>query len=362
MAMRSLGKPKTLVVTSRVPLIKQWAEEMGWAENVEYMCIQSAYKHNGEYDLVIVDEIHRSLSATYRQIFVNVKCEYILGLTATVPHEPQAKEYLNEVCPIIYEKHLDEIVTEGILPQFRIHNVGVPLVGKEKAKYKLFSTQFEIATIELSKHRLKDPSLSDRYKNVFDLARDFKDSNIKSNLRDAAKRFWSGMSMRKLVVYNNSEKFKVALSIIDLFPNKRWLLFTKSIDAAEELAKLIGHDAKVYHSKMKKHHRDYVLEEYRKGTFNKLVAVDALNEGLSVDDVDAAICLSGVSTILTNTQQLGRLLRYKDGKYPLFFNLFSIDTVEKNWVEAKTIKAGLAKYTTQWNTFQDLKGLDSQSS
>lgn len=219
--MKSFGKPKTLVVTSRVPLIKQWAEEMGWPSNVEYMCIQSAYKHKGEYDLLIVDEIHRSLSPSYRQLFTNVRADYVLGLTATKPEDPETLKFLNKVCPVVYEKRLDEIVEQGILPKFAIFNIGVPLVGKEKAKYTLFSNQFEIAAIELSKHRLKDPSLSQKYKSAFDLAKDFKDSAIKSSLRDAAKRFWSGMTMRKFVVYNNSEKVRAAIEIMNFYPKKK---------------------------------------------------------------------------------------------------------------------------------------------
>lgn len=101
----------------------------------------------------------------------------------------------------------------------------------------------------------------------------------------------------------------------------------------------------VYHSKMKTQTRELVLSRFKGNEFNILIAVDALNEGIDVVDVDAAICLSGVSTELTNTQQIGRLLRQKEGKKrPIFINLYSRNSVEKGWVEKKTVGAGLGKY------------------
>lgn len=102
---------------------------------------------------------------------------------------------------------------------------------------------------------------------------------------------------------------------------------------------------KVYHSKMNTADRASVLQEFKDNVFKILISVDALNEGVDVVDVDAAICLSGVSTELTNTQQIGRLLRQKEGKKkPIFINLVSANTVEKAWVEKKTVGAGLGKY------------------
>jgi superfamily II DNA or RNA helicase len=107
---------------------------------------------------------------------------------------------------------------------------------------------------------------------------------------------------------------------------------------------------KLYHSKLKKDERINILREFNEGLFNILIGVDALNEGINIPDIDGAICLSGVSTELTNTQQLGRILRYQEGKRrPLFVNFFTDKTVEKNWVEDKTVKAGL-KSVTKWIT------------
>lgn len=154
--------------------------------------------------------------------------------------------------------------------------------------------------------------------------------------------------MRKAVVYNNSEKIPVARRIIEDNPGRIWLLFTKTTDFAEATSKEIK-GSKVYHSKMKLEDRERVLQEFKDGLFNVLVAVDALNEGLDVQAADSAICLSGVSTQLANFQQTGRILRPKEGKKPVFINLYTENTVEKGWVEKKTLQSGLAKFTT-WSS------------
>lgn len=106
----------------------------------------------------------------------------------------------------------------------------------------------------------------------------------------------------------------------------------------------------IYHSKMKAQERTDVLSRFKENEFNILIAVDALNEGVDIVDADAAICLSGVSTELTNTQQQGRIIRPKEGKKrPIFINLYSRNTVEKGWVDKKTVGTGLGKYV-KWIT------------
>ena len=97
--------------------------------------------------------------------------------------------------------------------------------------------------------------------------------------------------------------------------------------------------SKVYHSQLKTIEREDILNKFGENEFRILIAVDALNAGLNVPDTDSAICAAGISTELTNTQQLGRLSRksYKD-KVSLFINLYAKGTVEETWVKNKTEK------------------------
>lgn len=96
-------------------------------------------------------------------------------------------------------------------------------------------------------------------------------------------------------------------------------------------------ESAIYHSKMNHKEREKVLEDFENNVIKRLIAVDALNAGLNIPDTDSAICVSGVSTELTQIQQLGRVQRRTDdNKHSVFINLFSKDTIEESWVEKKT--------------------------
>lgn len=82
--------------------------------------------------------------------------------------------------------------------------------------------------------------------------------------------------------------------------------------------------------------REQVLADFGESKFKYLIAVDALNAGLNVPDIDSAICISGVSTELVAVQQRGRVARYAEGKAAIFINLYGEDTIEKSWVKNKT--------------------------
>jgi len=225
MAYRSFEKPpKTLVITSRVPIVHQFqklfSEQLGNTDGIDYLCIQSAYKYVSEYDLVIVDEVHRALSPEYRKVFQNIKTKNLLCLTATVPDDEEYQEFLNSVAPICYEKHLMEVVEKGILPKFSIYNLQVPLAKELQGKYRVFDNNFNLANIRLSKMRAQDPILSYKYKSVFDIARTEQKSTNKELAR-ACSDYWASMQLRKMVVYNNTTKITVARDIIEKFGPER---------------------------------------------------------------------------------------------------------------------------------------------
>lgn len=296
---------------------------------------------------MIVDEIHTSLSPVYSQVFKNIKYSQVLGLTATEPSSEEAMKILNEVCPIIYKKTLKEIAkTEGIIANTTTFNLPIKLDRRDKAKYNLFNEQFQRATMQIS--MMKKDLLSDDVafkevlaKSVFDVANFFGRKKIKDlspefhGLQKASKAYWNAMTMRKWVCYSAESKIPTVLEILKKYPERKWILFNKSINFAELLSEKIPKSI-VYHSKMKTEEREKVLQSFAESKSTILICVDALNAGLNVPDTDSAICISGVSTELVGVQQQGRIGRYIPGKNAIFINLYSQDTVEKSWLQSKT--------------------------
>lgn len=341
MAYQDLGRPKTLVVTSRLPILNQWKEVMV-GTNIKFMCIQSAYKHTGSYDLVIIDEVHRALSPKYREVFKNIKTKKLLCLTATLPDEAEYVEFLTKIAPVVYEKKLKDALGDDMVPQFEIYNLAVPLHRTISGKYKLFDGKFTQSMIKLTRYLMDDPKLKSKYKNVFELAQAAQWHKFDKELQSVCKSYWAGMTMRKQLVYSNPAKLNAVKQIIEhMGKNRKWIIFTKSITFAKHLQEYLGGETAIYHSKLKPIERELNLIAFEQNQFNILIAVDALNEGLNVSQVDAAICAAGVSTELTNSQQLGRIIRPEKGKKPVFINLYTEGTVEKTWVEKKLKSSGL---------------------
>ncbi len=329
---------KVLIVVPTTVLLEQWKEEIikfygdSLLHKIQIVCIQTAYKNTYETDLLILDEIHTTLSPEYKKIYINVKTKQILGLTATIPEDEDYKKTLAEECPVIYIKTVNEIVSK-VVSNYQIYNLEVKLNRKDGAKYRTFDNEFKRAQMELGIIKSRDETLKDKL--IFDIAKENCTKKEKSPIVMYSKKFWSSMTMRKWVCYEAESKIDYVVDIIKKFPNRKWIIFNKSIKFAETLKSHIDNSV-VYHSKMKEDERKIVLKNFENGTFSILIAVDALNAGLNVPDVDSAICVSGVSTELTNVQQLGRIIRFRDNKLALFINLYSSNTVEENWVKSKT--------------------------
>ncbi len=328
--------PTTILRDSHWPKeFKKWKYQKEFKKNVDIMCIKSAVKVNKSYDLIIVDEIHRTLSKEYIKIH-SIPFAFKLGLTATPPHNEEYLKSLGQLCPILYEVKIDKAVEDSAISEFKIFNIPVSLNRKERALYKTYDKLFNNSRTELYRYittyKIKDSS-------VFKLAEDAsKDKEHPAH--SVSKTYWFAMMKRKQIIYNANNKIKMASEIINSQKNKKkWILFTKSIKFCTKLAETLEKREKrkvfIFHSKMSNEERLNVIKRYTKCKSAILCAVDALNEGVSVNDVDAAIVLSGVSTKLVNIQQLGRTVRFVQGKVALFINLYCTDTREKSWVSNK---------------------------
>ena len=188
------------------------------------MCIQSAHKEYSEYDLMIVDEIHTSLSPVYSGIYRNIKTKQRLGLTATPPEDEEAIALLEKECPIVYRKSLKEIdAIGGIIAKTTTYNLPVVFNRKDKAKYNTFNEQFQRATMQIAMLKKDREDLKD--KNVFDIAKEFATKkNITQEdefLQKQAKAYWNAMTMRKWVCYGAESKIDTVVKILEKFPSKK---------------------------------------------------------------------------------------------------------------------------------------------
>ena len=296
------------------------------------LIINSASKKEIECDLLIIDECHRALSPKMRNVFSCIKYKKLLCLTATLPKEQEYVDFLYSVCPLVYKQTMTAVMDmDKVVSDFQVINLETDIDFETKKKYRLFQSQFQQASIELAGLKRITPELFE-FKSLFDIAKTYSNKSEPAEVVKAAKAFWWAMSMRKRVLYENKHKIKVVAELIKKHPDRKWIIFSKSISFADEIAKSLGVDA--YHSKTK--NKDEVMAKFKDGRSNILSTVDAVNEGVDIPEADAAIAVSSVSTELIGVQQLGRISRYLTGKNAIFYNLYVKDTPEERWVRDKT--------------------------
>ena len=146
------------------------------------------------------------------------------------------------------------------------------------------------------------------------------------------------MTLRKHVCFGAENKISTCIKIIEKYPKKKWIIFSKSkkfVDKLHEKLTEQGIKSVSYHSGMSTKQRTAALATARSDDCRVICSATALNAGYNLPSIDAAIIAAGTSTELTNIQQIGRTVRLQENKRALVVNLYADKTQEKKWVENK---------------------------
>ena len=87
------------------------------------------------------------------------------------------------------------------------------------------------------------------------------------------------------------------------------------------LLPLITHETKAKERKL-------ILENFRQGKWPFLVNSRVLNEGVDVPEANVAVIISGTATVREHVQRLGRILRKKDNKTAVLYEIITANTGE----------------------------------
>ncbi len=337
------GKVTTCLIVTPTRILKDdsWVKEIAKLEmqdyNIVLECKQTAYKWTDKnFGVIVVDEVHLALSEIHGEV-LNIECEYMIGLTATLPsHKKDYLDILLEKLPIIFEISLRECIEMGIIQAFDTYNLGLKLNPSERGRYNIFNKMFEKARNEL-RNQVKAYGLD---MTEFEVANEFGKAEHKAHpLHKIAKSYWTSMSMRKWICYRASAKLKTCIQIVEKYPTKRWIIFSKEIEFVENLYEelvSLGIRTVKYHSKMTTPEKESTMLRLESENIQVLVSAEALTTGYNLPELDAAICASGVSTELSGIQAAGRVNRFKEGKRALMINLYCDKTQEEIWVRSRS--------------------------
>ena len=222
------------------------------------------------YDIVVVDEAHHAPAKSYKRVIEKTNPEFLLGLTAT-PWREDDRSMEELFGPVREELTIDVVkaLQEGYLTD---------------VDYRLYCDNIDWEYVpEWSK---KNYSITDLNKNLFIQERDDK-------ILDEFESVWQESRTGRSIIY------------------------CASIDHAKRIAGgLRDRDfgARPLHSGLKNREVERRLRAFRRGDLEVLTAVDMLNEGVDVPEVDIIVFLRVTHSRRIFLQQLGRGLRLAEGK------------------------------------------------
>ena len=321
----------SLIVAPTVELIYQWRDRLIEAFNIDVgiygggekklsfitvSTYDSAYL-NAEYfgnkfRLVVFDEVHHLVSEGYRQIAELNASPFRLGLTATPEREDGKHIDLPLlVGSVVYRRGVKEL-TGSFLSSFRIVRIPVELTSTEKEKYDKLTSIY--------KGFLKSRGLKIRSLN------DFQKFILRSGLDSEARQALLAWHESRIVALNAEGKIKILKDLLAKHRGEKIIIFTEYNDVVHRISRelLIP---EITHKTVGEE-RERTLRMFRDGMFKIIATSKVLEEGIDVPDASVAIIISGTGSRREFIQRLGRILRPKNGKQAVLYEIVTKGTLE----------------------------------
>lgn len=282
--------------------------------------------------LLIADECHRYAAKTFAKA-LRSEFKYRLGLTATYKRPDNANALMLDPYfgGVVFQMWYDRALADGVIAQFDIAFVGVPLTDSERGTYKETSATVSKLGMSLkTKLNLQDSSFEQFIKAVQQLAARKHD---RSPAVFMARKYLDAVVKRQAVLTNAKNKMAVLDGISPVISESRGtLVFSQTVNSSTEAAQLLtraGIETRAVSSESKPHERRGAMQLFASGIAKVLCAPRILDEGIDVPDSDLAVVLSGSKQPRQTIQRLGRIIRRKsDGRHGRFVVLYARNTIE----------------------------------
>jgi superfamily II DNA or RNA helicase len=321
----------TLVVAPTLDLVRQWVQLLEETFHVEVGVIgggdhvvkdltvstyDSAWMHmehlGARFGMIVFDEVHHLCAESYALAARMSTAPYRLGLTAT-PERPDGRQAMLDelVGPIVYRREIDEL--EGTyLSEYETVRIEVELdeahrIAHDEARavYKAFLAQSGV--------RLGGPG-------------GWQEFIQRAARSPEGREALAAYRRQRALAFAAPQKLDEVERLLEEHRGQRTLLFTDDNATAYAISRrflvpVITHQTKV-------RERSAVLAAFADGTMPVLATSRVLNEGIDVPDAQVAIIVSGTGSVREHVQRLGRILRRRDGKRAVLYELVTANTAE----------------------------------
>jgi superfamily II DNA or RNA helicase len=321
----------TLVVVPTLDLVRQWYDllrssfacDIGVIGGGEYApkpltvtTYDSAYLHmehlGQRYGLVVFDECHHLPSESYALAARQCLAPFRLGLTAT-PERADGREawFADLIGPIVYRRSIVEF-SGNYLSDYEVHTLVVHLTPEERAEH---DAERAIYTAFLRNQGIRMGS-----------PQGWSEFVMRSHSSRDGLRAMAAYRRQKELALAAPAKFDVLRDLLTRHAQDRMLVFTQDNATAYAISSRFLVPAITHHTKVTE--RSQILERLKSGEYNAVVTSKVLNEGVDVPDANVAVIISGSGSVLEHVQRLGRILRPREGKMALLYEVVSAGTAE----------------------------------
>jgi len=327
----SLLNTPTIVIAPTLDLVDQWRSRLkkefktdvgvlgGGERDIKALTVStydSAYIHadklGNRFGLIIFDEVHHLPAAGYRNIAEMFASPFRMGLTATYEREDGLHTELNRlVGGKVFERMVKDLTGTHLSP-FRLEKIVVELTEEEQEEYeknqKVFSDY--LARINLT---IRSPA-------------DFQKLVMRSGRDPGARRALLARNKARDIAYNSVSKIGKLSEILKKHDDGKMFIFTEHNKLVHRISRQFLVPSITYRTTIKE--RSEILDRFKSGIYRAVVTSRVLDEGIDVPDADVAIILSGTGSERAFIQRLGRILRKKEGKEAVLYEIISAETSE----------------------------------
>ncbi|MEM0477307.1 MAG: DEAD/DEAH box helicase [Candidatus Caldarchaeum sp.] len=341
-AIKRIGLP-TLVITPYERVMVEWVKK-GREADVLFTRFYGGEKRLSRYtvaiynsvcrhpeilnhfELIILDEIHHVGADVFSTILPKIDGKKVLGLTATLKREDGKHYNILSKLPVVYTLDLKNAVENGYVAPITLVPIPAEMNREERKRY-----------MEIQAEIWKVRSMLSFLKNSKAFQRDAEELERRLKVLINERRiFLSRIASKKDALYN----------VVTQHPHEKIIVFSESIHSIEELKTYLsekGVAAETYHSDKSMSERGRIFSEWGK-SFNVLLAVRALDEGVDVPEVAIAAIIASGQSVRQLVQRKGRIMRPREGKQARLYVIYANGTVETKLIhKIKCILKGFIK-------------------
>jgi superfamily II DNA or RNA helicase len=150
---------------------------------------------------------------------------------------------------------------------------------------------------------------------------------MRSSRSDEGRRAFLAYRNQKQLALTASGKMDAVQRLLFAHRRDRTIIFTEDNATVYALSRRFLLPAITHQSKVKE--RSSILKAFNDGSLRAVVTSKVLNEGVNVPEANVAIVLSGSASVREHVQRLGRILRKREGKHAVLYELVSAKTSEE---------------------------------